>query len=72
VVKGINNIFQHLAALVRVTDRSALAIAGDDHEAKKAVSKHLDEIGYDMVDLGPFSEGWRARPTRRHTASCMP
>jgi 8-hydroxy-5-deazaflavin:NADPH oxidoreductase len=66
VVKGFNNIFfQHLAALARVTgakDRSALAIAGDDHEAKKVVSQHLDEIGYDTVDLGPLSEGWRTQP----------
>jgi predicted dinucleotide-binding enzyme len=41
VVKGFNNIFfQHLAALPRSTgaqDRSALAIAGDDAEAKNAV-----------------------------------
>ncbi len=66
VVKGFNNIFfQHLAALPRATgaqDRSALAIAGDDHEAKKAVSEHLGEIGYDTVDLGPLSEGWRTQP----------
>lgn len=66
VVKGFNNIFfQHLAALSRPTgakDRSGLAIAGDDLEAKKAVSEHLDEIGYDTVDLGPLSEGWRTQP----------
>jgi predicted dinucleotide-binding enzyme len=66
VVKGFNNIFfQHLAALARSTgaeDRSALAIAGDDHEAKKVVSELLDEIGYDTVDLGPLSEGWRTQP----------
>ena len=23
---------------------------------------HLDEIGYDAVDLGPLSEGWRTQP----------
>jgi predicted dinucleotide-binding enzyme len=66
VVKAFNNIFfQHLAALPRVTgaeDRSALAIAGDDQEAKKVVSELLDEIGYDTVDLGPLSEGWRTQP----------
>ena len=66
VVKGFNNIFfQHLAVLHRPTgaeDRSALAIAGDDHEAKKIVSERLDEIGYDAVDLGPLSEGWRTQP----------
>ena len=66
VVKGFNNIFfQHLAVLSRpagAEDRSALAIAGDDLEAKKIVSEHLDEIGYDAVDLGPLSEGWRTQP----------
>lgn len=66
VVKGFNNIFfQHLAVLPRPTDaedRSALAIAGDDHKAKQIVSEHLDEIGYDTVDLGPLTEGWRTQP----------
>jgi predicted dinucleotide-binding enzyme len=66
VVKGFNNIFfQHLAALPRLTgaeDRSALAIAGDDPDAKKVVIAHLDEIGYDTVDLGPLSQGWRTQP----------
>jgi predicted dinucleotide-binding enzyme len=65
VVKGFNNIFfQHLAALPRATgadERSALAIAGDEHEAK-VVSEYLDQIGYDTVDLGPLSEGWRTQP----------
>ena len=66
VVKAFNNIyFEHLAALPRpagAKDRSALAIAGDDHEAKKVVSELLDEIGYDTLDLGPLAEGWRTQP----------
>jgi len=66
VVKGFNNIFfQHLAALPRATgarDRSALAIAGDDDDAKKVVAEHLDHIGYDSLDLGPLAEGWRTQP----------
>jgi predicted dinucleotide-binding enzyme len=66
VVKCFNNIyFQHLAALPRVSgaeDRSALAIAGDDQAAKKVVTGLLDEIGYDTVDLGPLSQGWRTQP----------
>ena len=66
VVKAFNNIFfQHLAALPRPSgaeDRSALAIAGDDQEAKRVVSEQLDAIGYDTVDLGPLSEGWRTQP----------
>ncbi len=70
VVKGFNNIFvQHLAVLARPSgadDRSALAIAGDDAEAKEVVRVALDEIGYDTVDLGPLAQGWR---TQRDTAA---
>ena len=70
VVKAFNNInFAHLAALARPTgagDRSALAIAGDDIDAKTTVTRLLDEIGYDTVDLGSLAEGWR---TQRDTAA---
>ena len=63
VVKAFNNIyFAHLASLARparAQDRSALAIAGDDESAKSTVRALLDEIGYDTLDLGPLSEGWR-------------
>jgi predicted dinucleotide-binding enzyme len=66
VVKGFNNIFfQHLRDLPRpggAADRSALAIAGDDAEAKQVFTGLLDELGYDTVDLGPLSEGWRTQP----------
>ncbi len=65
VVKAFNNIFyQHLAALPRPSgapDRSALPIAGDDAEAMALVTRLLDEIGYDALDLGPLSEGWRTQ-----------
>ncbi|MGN6131005.1 MAG: NADPH-dependent F420 reductase [Nocardioidaceae bacterium] len=70
VVKAFNNIFfGHLAALARPAgspERSALAIAGDDPDAKRLVTRLLDEIGYDTVDLGALSEGWR---TQRDTAA---
>jgi predicted dinucleotide-binding enzyme len=63
VVKAFNNIFfQHLGALARPSgapDRSALAIAGDDLEAKAKVAELLDAIGYDALDIGPLAEGWR-------------
>jgi len=66
VVKAFNNInFAHLAALPRPSgdpERSALAIAGDDADAKKAVNALFDELGYDVVDAGPLSEGWRYQP----------
>ncbi|MEV4755425.1 NADPH-dependent F420 reductase [Micromonospora sp. NPDC049559] len=66
VVKGFNNInFRHLAELSRPPGdpgRSALAIAGDDEQAKALVTEFLDTIGYDTVDAGPLAEGWRFQP----------
>ena len=63
VVKGFNNIFfKHLASLARPAgspDRSALAIAGDNEDAKQSVRAFLDSIGYDVLDAGPLAQGWR-------------
>ncbi len=63
VVKAFNNIFfSHLGALARPSgspERSVLAIAGDDAEAKRTVTQFLDSIGYDAYDVGPLAEGWR-------------
>ncbi len=65
VVKAFNNIFfMHLGSLAKPTGdpaRSALAIAGDDANAKAKVTALLDRIGYDAYDLGPLSEGWRTQ-----------
>lgn len=63
VVKAFNSIyFPHLTSLARPTgsaDRSVLPIAGDDSQAKQTVAEFLDRIGYDALDVGPLSEGWR-------------
>lgn len=63
VVKAFNNIYAgHLATLTRpsgAADRSALPIAGNSTDAKAAVTSFLDTIGYDVVDAGSLSEGWR-------------
>ena len=63
VVKAFNNIFfRHLLALARpagAPDRSALAIAGNDADAKTTVTALLDALGYDTLDVGPLAEGWR-------------
>ena len=63
VVKAFNNIyFEHLRDLARPSgspERSVLAIAGDDAEAKKQVTDVLDDLGYDAYDVGPLAEGWR-------------
>ena len=39
--------------------RRALAIFGDDEEARATVADLVDEFGFDMVDGGPLSESWR-------------
>ena len=63
VVKTFNNIpFTFLGSLARPKgdpERSVLAIAGDDADAKQAVTRFLDDIGYDAYDVGPLAEGWR-------------
>jgi predicted dinucleotide-binding enzyme len=63
VVKGFNNIYAgHVVQLARPSgdpERTALAIAGDDEDAKKAVTDFLDAIGFDAYDVGPLAEGWR-------------
>lgn len=73
VVKAMNNIyFEHLANLARPSgnpERSVLPIAGDDDAAKHAVTAFLDAIGYDTLDAGRLSEGWRFQ---RDTAAYNP
>jgi hypothetical protein len=63
VVKAFNHIYA--AALTTdgqpagTKNRRALVIAGDDQGAKAAVTRLLDEFGFDTVDAGPLREGWR-------------
>lgn len=63
VVKAFNHIYAaELTAHRQPTgtpNRRALAIAGDDAAAKASVAKLLDAFGFDTVDAGPLSEGWR-------------
>lgn len=63
VVKAFNHIYA--ADLARhgqpagSKDRRALAIAGDDADAKAQVARLIDQFGFDVVDLGPLAESWR-------------
>jgi predicted dinucleotide-binding enzyme len=63
VVKCFNNIYfdfiRRLARPADAPDRSVLAIAGDDADAKAEVARFLDAIGFDAHDAGPLAEGWR-------------
>lgn len=59
--------FNHIYAASLTTDgqpagtpkRRALAIAGNDADAKRAVAPLIDRFGFDVVDIGPLSESWR-------------
>ncbi len=42
--------------------RLALAVAGDDPQARAVVAGLVDEFGFDAVDAGPLAEGWRFEP----------
>ncbi|TPG55392.1 NADPH-dependent F420 reductase [Ewingella americana] len=39
--------------------RRALPLAGDDEETKKRIIALYDAFGFDAVDVGALSEGWR-------------
>ncbi|TQE26581.1 oxidoreductase [Streptomyces ipomoeae] len=66
VVKAFNNIdFRRLFTSARpagAADRSALPIAGDHAAAKAEVTRLLDVLGYDAVDLGTLADSWRSEP----------
>jgi predicted dinucleotide-binding enzyme len=63
VVKAFNHIYASQLTTdglpAGTKNRRALVIAGDDREAKAAVTRLLDQFGFDTVDAGPLKEGWR-------------
>ncbi|MFP7760842.1 NADPH-dependent F420 reductase [Marisediminicola sp. LYQ85] len=63
VVKAFNHITASNITSERspagTDDRRALAIAGDDDDARRAVADLLDSFGFDAVDVGQLSESWR-------------
>jgi predicted dinucleotide-binding enzyme len=66
VVKAFNHIqaaaITAEAQAAGTSDRRALAVAGDDEAAKAAVAAFIDQVGFDVLDLGPLAEGWRVQP----------
>jgi len=42
--------------------RRAIPIAGDDEEAKRVVTEFIDQIGFDVVDVGSLVDGRRIDP----------
>lgn len=63
VVKAFNHIQAPAitadAQSAGTAERRALIVAGDDAEAKAAVSAFIDAIGFDVLDIGPLSDSWR-------------
>lgn len=66
VVKAFNSIqFDQLASEGTpngTPGRRALAISGDDVQAKAAVTDLINRFGFDTVDAGPLAESWRIEP----------
>jgi predicted dinucleotide-binding enzyme len=66
VIKAFNNIFAKslLEKGVRTgtTGRIALPVAGDSLDAKAAVFRLVDELGFDPVDGGDLDNSWRQQP----------
>ena len=66
VVKAFNHIyFEELGSQgepAGTPGRRALAIAGDDADARKTVAALIEDFGFDVVDVGPLAEGRRYQP----------
>ncbi|MCU1443066.1 MAG: oxidoreductase [Cryobacterium sp.] len=66
VVKTLNHIGYHEleedGRPAEESNRRALALAGDDEEAKRRVAEFIDRIGFDPVDIGPLSQGQLMEP----------
>jgi predicted dinucleotide-binding enzyme len=84
VVKAFNNLnYVHLGSLQTPAgspERSVLVIAGDDADAKSAVTAFIDSIGYDVYDAGSLADSWRfdvgtpayGRPYNTDTTGAFP
>ncbi len=63
VVKAFNHIYSSqitsAATAAGTPGRRALAVFGDDADARGFAARFLDELGFDAVDGGPLAESWR-------------
>ena len=66
VIKAFNNIFAKSLlekGVPRGTKgRIALPVAGDSADAKAAVLRLVDDLGFDPVDGGDLADSWRQQP----------
>jgi predicted dinucleotide-binding enzyme len=67
VIKAFNNALAYtlanLGKLKGDQGRLALAVAGDDDQAKQIAMNLVDEAGFDPVDGGSLMESWRQQPS---------
>ncbi|WP_448070691.1 NADPH-dependent F420 reductase [Georgenia yuyongxinii] len=80
LVKTLNHIGYHEVESDHrppgVPDRRALAVAGDDREARATVMDVVERLGYDAVDAGPLAAGAALEPgtaifTGRHDRAAL-
>lgn len=66
VVKAFNNLLAETLSSggmpESVSGRIAMAISGDDAQAKEIVSGLINEAGFDVVDAGSLESSWRHQP----------
>ena len=66
VVKTLNHVgyleLEAGALPAGALGRLALGLAGDDPDAKLTVAALISDLGFDSLDIGPLSEGWRLGP----------
>jgi predicted dinucleotide-binding enzyme len=66
VIKAFNNIFYKTLLEKGVprgtAGRLALSVAGDSLDAKVAVLRLVDDLGFDPVDVGDLDDSWRQQP----------
>jgi predicted dinucleotide-binding enzyme len=66
VVKAFNHIrftdIPEQAAPSGTPGRRALAIYGDDADARSTAQALIDELGFDVVDGGALADSWRIEP----------
>jgi hypothetical protein len=66
VIKALHNqdaphLFINASPLEKA-NRTTLPVAGDDSQAKEAVMRFMEVIGYYAIDIGTLSESWRIEP----------
>ncbi|WP_419698480.1 NADPH-dependent F420 reductase [Mucilaginibacter sp. NFX135] len=66
VIKAFNNLLAHSLESggkpEGAKDRIAMAVSGDDQQAKEIVSTLINDAGFDAVDAGTLADSWKHQP----------